>query len=72
MAGSGNSGRSVSPKQIVVGVLIIVVVVLAIANSKKVPVDLVIHDFTMPLFIVIVGSALIGWVIGWFMGNHRD
>lgn len=64
-------GRRVTAKQVVIGVLILVVVVLAIANSKKVRVDFVVADITMPLFLVIVGSAIIGWVIGWFMGRNR-
>jgi uncharacterized integral membrane protein len=70
VANDGGS-RSISAKHIIVGVLILVVVVLAIANSKKVKVDFVFGDITMPLFLVIVGSALIGWLIGWFMGRNR-
>jgi uncharacterized integral membrane protein len=27
---------------------------------------------TAPLFLVIVGSALIGWVVGRFMGRNRS
>ena len=55
-----------------VGILILVVVILAIANRTSVKVDFVVGDFKIPLFIVIVGSALIGWVIGWFMGRNRE
>lgn len=69
---NGNTGRrGITAKQVVIGVLILVVVVLAIANSKDVRVDFVVTDITMPLFLVIVGSAVIGWVIGWFMGRNR-
>ena len=68
----GGSGRNINAKQILVGVLILVVVVLAIANSGKVKVDFVIGDVQMRLFVVIIGSALIGWLIGWFMGRSRD
>lgn len=64
-------GRRVTAKQVVIGVLILVVVVLAIANSKKVRVDFVVADITMPLFLVIIGSAIIGWIVGWFMGRNR-
>lgn len=71
MADGGN-GRNIGPKQILVGVLILVVVVLAIANSGRVTVDLVVGNVEMRLFLVIVGSALIGWVVGWFMGRSRD
>lgn len=71
MADGGN-GRNIGPKQILVGVLILVVVILAIANSGRVTVDLVVGNVEMRLFLVIVGSALIGWVVGWFMGRSRD
>jgi uncharacterized integral membrane protein len=68
----GAGGRRITAKQVVVGVLILVVVVLAIANSKSVRVDFLVADIRMPLFLVIVGSAIVGWVIGWFMGRSRN
>lgn len=68
-----DSGRSsITAKQVLVGLLILVVVILAIANSEKVQVDFVVGDIEMQLFLVIVGSAVVGWVIGWFMGRNRN
>ena len=66
------NGRSISAKQVVVGILVVVVVALAIANLDDAEVSLVFHTFTMPLIVVIVGAAVIGWVIGWFMGRNRN
>lgn len=66
------SGRSVSPKMVVVGILVLVVVVLAVVNSTEVPIDLVVTTVRLPLFVVIVGSAAIGWVVGWFTGRRKD
>jgi len=66
------TGRGLTAKHVLVGLLVLVVVVLAVANSGKVKVDLVVADARIPLFLVIVGSALIGWVVGWFMGHSRD
>ena len=66
------SGRSISAKQIVVAVLVVVLVILAIVNAGKVKIDLVFTTVTAPLFLVIVGSALIGWVVGRFMGRNRS
>jgi uncharacterized integral membrane protein len=71
MAGEGGSGRSISPKMILVGILVLVIVILAIANSKKVKVDFVVADVELPLFVVIVGSALIGLVVGYFLGRRE-
>jgi len=66
------SGRSISAKQIVVAVLVVVLVILAIVNAGKVKIDLVFTTVTAPLFLVIVGSALIGWVVGRVMGRNRS
>lgn len=71
MANEGERS-GVTAKQVLVGLLILVVVILAIANSGKVQVDFVVGDIEMRLFLVIVGSAVIGWVIGWFMGRRRE
>lgn len=62
----------ITAKQVIVGILVLVVVILAIANAGKVKVDFVVGDVQMRLFVVIVGSAVIGWVIGWFMGRNRN
>jgi len=69
---NGSSGRRITGKQVLVGVLVLVIVVLAIANSGKVKVDFVFHSFEMRLFLVIVGSAAIGFLIGWFVGRNRN
>jgi uncharacterized integral membrane protein len=71
MAGDGGSGRNVSPKLIVAVILVAIVVVLAIANSKKVKVDFVVADVSLPLFVVIVGSAIVGLVVGYFLGRRE-
>jgi len=68
----GTTRRRVSPKQVIVGILVVVVVILAIANSHKVKVDFVVDHFRIPLFLVIAGSAIIGWVVGWFTGRGRE
>jgi uncharacterized integral membrane protein len=72
VAEDGVRGREISAKHVVVALLVLVVVVLAIANSKKVRVDFVVGDVDLPLFLVIVGGAVIGWIVGWFAGRIRD
>ena len=70
-AGSGGSGRSVSPKMVLAAILVVIVIVLAIANSQDIKVDFVVADITLPLFVVIVGSAVIGLVVGYFLGRRE-
>ena len=71
MAGDGGSGRNISPKMIVVAILVVIVVILAIVNSQDANVDFVVGDVTLPLFVVIVGSALIGLIVGYFLGRRE-
>lgn len=71
MAGDGGSGRNVSPKMILVGILVVIVVILALVNSQDIKVDFVVADVTLPLFVVIVGSALIGLIVGYFIGRRE-
>jgi uncharacterized integral membrane protein len=71
MAGDGGSGRNVSPKMILVGVLVVILVILALVNSQDIKVDFVVADVTLPLFVVIVGSALIGLIVGYFIGRRE-
>jgi uncharacterized integral membrane protein len=71
MADDGGSGRNISPKMVIAIILVVIVIVLGIANSKKVKVDFVVADVTLPLFVVIVGSAIIGLVIGYFLGRRE-
>lgn len=67
----GSKSSKISPKMILVGILILVIVIFSAVNSQKFKVDFVFGDFTVRLFTVIVGSAAIGWVVGWFMGRKR-
>jgi uncharacterized integral membrane protein len=71
MAEGSNSSR-VTPKMILIGILVLVIVIFAAVNSQKVKVDFVFGDFNVRLFTVIVGSAAVGWVVGWFMGRNRE
>jgi uncharacterized integral membrane protein len=71
MADDGGSGRNISPKLVVASILVAIVIVLAAVNSKKVKVDFVVADVTLPLFVVIVGAAVVGLVIGYFLGRRE-
>lgn len=52
-------------------VLITLLVVGAVQNSASVPVSLVAFQFELPLFLVILGSALIGFGLGRLMRRWR-
>ena len=71
MAEDGGSERNISPKMILVAILVVIIVILAIANSQDQKVDFVVADITLPLFVVIVGSALVGLIVGYFLGRRE-
>ena len=71
MAEDRGSGHTISPKMILVAILVVVIVILAIVNSQDSKVDFVVGDFTLPLFVVIVGSALVGLIVGYFLGRRE-
>jgi uncharacterized integral membrane protein len=71
MADGGGSGRNISPKFVIAVILVVIVIVLAVVNSKKVKVDFVVADVTLPLFVVIVGAAIVGLVIGYVIGRRE-
>lgn len=62
----------IRPKHLGIGFLVAVVVALAVANSDDVTLDYIAGDLELPLFLVIVGAAVIGWIVGWFTGRSRD
>ena len=73
-AGGASEGFRPSGRQIVAAILIIIVLVFAIANLEDAKIDFVFGDITLPLFFVIVGSGLIGALIGASVSRrrHRD
>jgi uncharacterized integral membrane protein len=58
-------------RQIVAAIGILVVVVFAIANLEDAQVDFIFGDVTLPLFFVILGSGLVGALVGALFARHR-
>ena len=58
-------------KQVVIAVLGLIVLILAIVNFESTQIDLVFVTVTLPLFFVIVGAAVIGWLIGLVAGGRK-
>ena len=71
MAEDGGSRRDISPKLIIAVILVVIVIVLAIVNSNDTNIDFVVADVTLPLFVVIVGSAIVGLIVGYVLGRRE-
>ena len=60
----------VTPKAVLALVLGVIILVLAVANSQKVTVDIVFEEYEVPLALVIAGTGLLGAVVGWLFGRY--
>ena len=66
---------NIRPKQVVIGLLALLLLVFALLNTQEVRVDFILTDTRAPLIFVIVGSAILGFLIGWFVkarANRND
>jgi uncharacterized integral membrane protein len=68
------SQNRLQPHHIVIGVCLVVLLLFAILNIDDVRVDFAVDTVAAPLVLVIAICALLGFVIGWFVGRrrHRD
>jgi uncharacterized integral membrane protein len=63
------SRSGITAKQVIIGILAIVLIVFAIANSKTVRVNFLLFDTDARVVTVIVVAAGLGFVIGYFVGR---
>lgn len=66
------AGSRIRPHHVVVGLCAVVLLVFALANLDEVRVNFVVDEVRAPLILVIVLCAVLGFVIGWFVGRRRD
>lgn|GEM_PF-1186333 len=68
---SDSDGFRPTPKQIGVLVLAVLLVVFIVANADPTPINFVVTSVTMPLWIVLAGTAAIAFVVGLTFGIRR-
>jgi len=59
----------IGPQQILIGLLVLVLVVFAIANFDRVRVNFLVFDTEARLITVIAVAGGLGFVIGWLVGR---
>ncbi len=69
-AGSADTGRNVNVKLIALGLLGLVLVLFALLNTHDVGVDWIFDTVRAPMILVIVVSALIGFLMGFLARGH--
>lgn len=63
--------RGIGAAQVLAAIAVILLVIFAIANFEPVPVNFLVFSTTARVFTVIVVSALLGFVIGYYVGRPR-
>ena len=58
-------------KQVVSGVLVAALVVLVLQNSNNADVHLLLFTASYPMWLVLGGVAVIGFMAGWLFGGRR-
>jgi uncharacterized integral membrane protein len=61
-----------SVKLIVVGVAAVLLLIFIVQNATAFEVNLLFWDADVPLWILILGAAVIGFAVGWILGRIRD
>ena len=69
---ASGSSRDINWKLISIGVLALVLVIFAIANSHDVNVDYVVGSFDTSMIVVIIISAAVGAGLGALLMHRRD
>ena len=63
--------RRLTPRQIVGGVLVAVVVVLVLQNTNNANVHLLLFTTSEPMWLVLGGIMLVSFLAGWLVGGRR-
>jgi uncharacterized integral membrane protein len=63
-------GRDINFKLILLGVLGVLLGVFAVVNTHEVGVDWVVDTVSAPMIVVILASALLGFLIGFLVRGH--
>ena len=59
----------VSPRQVLIGILAVVLIAFAIANFERVEVNFLVFQTQARMVTVVVVAAALGFVIGYFVGR---
>ncbi len=63
--------RRVSARQVVAGLITLLLLVLVAQNTNRTRVDVFFVHATLPLWLVVAVVALLGFAVGWLTGRRR-
>jgi uncharacterized integral membrane protein len=65
-------GFRTNPRQIAGIVLVIALVWFVLANREETDINFFVVDVSMPLWLVLAGTALVGAAVGFLLGGRRQ
>ncbi|HEY9374230.1 lipopolysaccharide assembly protein LapA domain-containing protein [Streptomyces sp.] len=68
--GAGRGG--VTAGRIAIAVLVVLTLVLIFENTTRVEIRLLVPKVTMPLYLALLGTALLGAICGWYGATRRS
>jgi len=70
-ATSPSRGFRVPPKLILAVVILAAVLWFIFANTNDAKIKLWVHTFSVPVWMVLLGTLVVGIIIGWLLGRRR-
>jgi uncharacterized integral membrane protein len=67
---SPDTGRNINFKLVALGAVGALLLLFALVNTHEVGVDWIFDTVSVPMILVIVVSALLGFAIGWLVRGH--
>ena len=67
----GEKGRVMTPARISVLLLAVIALIFIFENTRATKIRLLIPEVTMPLWMALLGTAVIGALCGWYFMRRR-
>ncbi|WP_327726993.1 LapA family protein [Streptomyces sp. NBC_00487] len=64
-------GDLLTPGRVVAGLLAVLALVFVFQNTQDTEIQLLVSEVTMPLWLALLGTGLVGAVCGYFMRRRR-
>lgn len=68
---TARSGGVVTPGRVAIAVVVVLLLVLIFENTRQVRIRLLIPEVSMPLYLALLGTTLIGGLCGYYAAARR-
>ncbi|MEX2256521.1 MAG: LapA family protein [Acidimicrobiia bacterium] len=68
----GRTRPQMSARHVIALILVALLVIIAVQNLERVPMDILFWDVRMPLIVLVTVAGVIGFVVGWLFFRARE